>query len=420
MKSEIFEAYAKIAEEKGLISKDAPDKAKKILEKNPRADSLDISAISALYGVKPETPKDMSYKDNIMEIAHPNAVIISPSYDKLNGLVENNIERQNIIRNILDRDPTGNHTGRKYAEQDFLLSLVRLGNSLDQKNKDSLRKLSDTCLTQVSNKSFKKQAFLIPLVIGLAATIGALYAQQHMSFADEGLKTNYNKLMAEINDLVNSNDNWGVGYKYSNDFESILSDFKDKLTNFYDLYNKIYPLIQSLQKPRTIKELIDLQKQSDTSSVITAYHTLRAATENLLPYLQTIKQDFSSESYKATQIEDEGFLSSLVDKMQVLHGGKGLVADDFDDVVRAIDPFEKSISDILNILKNSESVEHSVQSKIEQASAQSQSEFGSTMNQPSSSPSSSSPTSSPVNSGPTKPADFDSQIGDLDHELSNL
>ena len=105
--SEIFNSFIKIAQEKGMISEDAPEKAKKILEKTHRADSLDISAIEALYGVKPNMPKDMEYKRNIIEDAHPNAAIVSPSYDKLNGLVENNNERQDILLNIVNRTPDG-------------------------------------------------------------------------------------------------------------------------------------------------------------------------------------------------------------------------------------------------------------------------------------------------------------------------
>src|SRR6185436_13688028 len=104
-RSEIFYNFVKIAQDKGMISEDAPEKAKKKLSKDHRADSLDISAIEALYGVKPNTPKDMEYKRNIIEDAHPNSVVVSPAYDKLNGLVENDQERQNIILNILSKNP---------------------------------------------------------------------------------------------------------------------------------------------------------------------------------------------------------------------------------------------------------------------------------------------------------------------------
>jgi len=95
----------------------------------------------------------------------------------------------------------------------------------------------------------------------------------------------------------------------------------------------------------------------------------------MLPYVISIENNFASEGFKARQIQDKGWMSSLVDKMQVLHGGKGLIADDFDDVVRAIAPYKKSIADILQILKNAESLEVSARRQIEQASQESKQHF---------------------------------------------
>ena len=155
-RSDIFDSFTKIALEKGLIKKATPEELQKKLEENPRADSLDISAIEALYGIKPNTPKDMEYKRNIIEDAHPSAVIVSPSYDKLNGLVENVNERQDILIHIINKVPNGHLTQHKYAEQDLILSLVRLGNHLDNVGKDDLRALADVCLQQTSDDLKKK------------------------------------------------------------------------------------------------------------------------------------------------------------------------------------------------------------------------------------------------------------------------
>lgn len=148
-KSEVFEEFVKIAQQKGMVQS---DETQKKLQKTHRADSLDISAIEALYGVKPNLPKDMEYEDNIMETAHPNSVVTSPSYDKLNGLVENNMERQNIMLHIVNKTPDGLLTQRKYAEKNLLLSLIKVANDLDNKNQKDLRVLADACLLQVSKK----------------------------------------------------------------------------------------------------------------------------------------------------------------------------------------------------------------------------------------------------------------------------
>lgn len=145
--SEIFEAFVKIAEEKGLISKAESSKEK--LEKNPRADSLNNKDIEKLYNVSPETNKDMSYKRNIVELAHPKKAIIGPSYDKLNGLVENVNERQDIMYNIVSRQPTGQLFNKKYAEHQLVMSLVRVANDMDNKEQEELMALADICLEQI-------------------------------------------------------------------------------------------------------------------------------------------------------------------------------------------------------------------------------------------------------------------------------
>jgi hypothetical protein len=400
-KSDIFDSFVKIAQEKGLISEDAPEQAKKKLEKTHRADSLDISAIEALYGVKPDAPKGSEYTRNIMENAHPNAVVVSPSYDKLNGLVENNNERQDIILHILDKTPNGHLTQHKYAEKELLLSLVRLGNHLDNQNKEDLRILADTCLLQVSNKPLKKEA-AVPMVLGVAAIIGALYLQQHMSFLNEGFEQNHQKLMKELNDLIQSSSSWGVGYDYTVDFKKMVQDFSDKLTKFYTLYKKVEPIISDLEKPRTAQELIELSKQPQTDSVLKAHQALKSAVDEMLPYINQIENNFKSESFKVRQVSDKGWISSLIDKTQVLHGGKGLVADDFDDVVRAISPYKQSISDIMNVLKQAESLKKKAQDDLQKASMESQKDF------------------SAPGPKPTKSVEDDLGIGDLEKELGNL
>ena len=145
--SEIFEAFVKIAEEKGLISRAESSKDK--LEKNPRADSLNTKDISKLYNVSPETAKDMSYKRNIVELAHPEKSLVGPSYDKLNSLVENVNERQDIMYNIVSRQPTGQLYNKKYAEHQLVMSLIRIANDMDNKDEEELMSLADICLDQI-------------------------------------------------------------------------------------------------------------------------------------------------------------------------------------------------------------------------------------------------------------------------------
>ena len=162
-KSEIFNTFEKIMVEKGFIS-NAEKSSKQILEETGRADSLTFKQIAEdLYDLKPEAPKDMQYKNNIMELAHPDPIVIAPSYDKVNGLVETEQERQDITRRFLSRIPSGQLFNQKYASQQLILSIVKAGNDLENHNEEQLRILADTCLLQLSEKSITKNA-IAPLV----------------------------------------------------------------------------------------------------------------------------------------------------------------------------------------------------------------------------------------------------------------
>lgn len=147
--SDIFNEYIKISE-----ANDAND-SKKALDKNPRADSLTKEKIGKLYNLENNLPKSMTYDNNIMEVAHPKPHVVAPAYDRINALVENNIERQNIILHIVNKRTDGLLTQRKYAQDELIKSLVRIGNDMDNRNEEELRSLADECL-----EGFKKKADL--------------------------------------------------------------------------------------------------------------------------------------------------------------------------------------------------------------------------------------------------------------------
>jgi hypothetical protein len=403
--SDIFEDFIKIAEEKGLISKDAPEKAKKILEDDPRWDSLDISAIEALYGVKPDVPKEQEYKKNIMEIAHPNSLVISPSYDKLNGLVENNMERQNIMLNIVNKPTNGLLTQHKWASKELLLTLVRVANDLDNKDQNDLRVLADVCLDQITEKKkIVKQAFW-PLAGAIGATIGLLYLQQHLPFLNEGFETNHQKLIAEIDDLITSSSSWGVGKDYTESAQKMFSDFKNKIMSVHDLYtNRIAPIILDMEKPSDAKELIESAKDSSENAAHKAKETLQALMLNLNSYIMKIESDFKSQSFKVKQVANKGFVSSLIDKAKILHGGYGLIADDFDDVVRALQPYKESIAEIIKTLDASKSKGENAANDLDVAFQSAEKQYGI-------------PSEKEEQSAPKEDSDEDNSIKSLEEKL---
>jgi len=371
-RSDVFENFIKIAQDKGLISEEPKDK-------RARQSKTDPASVAKLYGVKPESPKDAQYKKNIIERAHPDSVVISPSYDKLNGLVENENERQNITLNILNRQTNGNLTNKKYAEKELVLSLVSLGNHLDNIDNDQLRLLTDACLLQTA--SIKKQALGQVAIIGLLAAsagvvVGLLYLHQHMDFANEGFVANTRKVIEEVDHLLDSNSNLGVGYEYNHQFLNTMKLFKQKIAAFANEYNNILPIINSLDMPRTGNELKQLAARPETTGVINAYKAFRDSAEDFIPFISKVVQDFSSPEYKNRAIKEKGIITSLIDKTKIMHGGKGLIVDDFDDVVHAIGPYKESISELINKLRTADSLEASATKQIQAAQIESSHTYG--------------------------------------------
>lgn len=190
--SDIFEDYAKISLDQGLI-KEAEEKT------NPRNDSQDLSAIELLYGVKPN-PEE---KKDILDQAHPKPVIISPAHDKVNGLVENLKERQNVMVGIATKPNNGMLTNHIYAQANELLDeLLKLGCFLDNKNDLELMKLADSCSERLSKKAF---VFLGIGALGWAAitALTATYLSNNFGgMIDQGVNKNAERAVVELNDLL--------------------------------------------------------------------------------------------------------------------------------------------------------------------------------------------------------------------------
>ena len=393
--SEIFSNFVKIAQEQGLISKDS--KGKTALAEAGKYDKEEVSNIEALYGVKPDAPKEMEYERNIMEVAHPNSLVIAPSYDKLNGLVENNIERQNILLHIVNKPVNGHLTNHKYAKDDLIKTLVRVGNTMDTKEEITLCSLADHCLNQVAQTTTFKKTAWIPVAVGVAAILGGIYLKNHVRFISDGLQADHQKLMAELDDLLTSNSDWGVGSSYKTQFIATIQDFKGKLQHFGSTFNQIEAIINDIEQLRDAKELMEWAKQPKTYDIQKAIEVFRSSVDFLLPEIQKIIKNFSDEGYKQRQTQDKGWMSSLVDATQVLHGGKGLVADDFDDVRHALETYLVDIQNIRKILVEAGSIQQQVAAEMQSATTKSNEMFGS--NTPSEQPATPSKSVSEIDEG---------------------
>lgn len=154
--SEIFNEYAKLAQDRGLI-KEA--KLTKLAAAESVGESNDISAVQALYGVKPNGKEDDPSKDytsSILDRAHPETAVVGRAYDAMNAVVENLNQCHNVMTYIADKDPLGQLTGRRYiaAYNDLTKTLVNVGFTMDNKGEEDLMKLADHCAGQLEKNAF--------------------------------------------------------------------------------------------------------------------------------------------------------------------------------------------------------------------------------------------------------------------------
>lgn len=191
-RSEIFEEYARIAREQGLISEAA--------EKGPRRGSDDISTIEALYGIKPN-----GEEKTLTEQAHPESVIIAPSHDRVNGLVENDQERQNIMVGICTKPHQAKLTGHKYAQtkNDLMNELIRLGFYLEAQQEEGLVNLADACSERMVKKAIAP-ALLTALYWGggIAASVGLLGVYNNFGEVSQGIRADCQNVEAMLAEMI--------------------------------------------------------------------------------------------------------------------------------------------------------------------------------------------------------------------------
>ena len=200
---------------------------------------------------------------------------------------------------IVRKEPDGHLVQRKYAEKQLVLSLVRIANDLDNRNQEELCKLADVCLIQTT--SFKKTAFW-PLITGIAAAIGLLYAKQHLRFHSDGFTADYQKAISEIDDLLNSNTNLGVGYSYTPAFIQVVQKLKEELSKLNAGVQKVLPIIEKIETPKTGEALKQLAVQPETKAAHRALTELMQIVEEVYPYINQTINNFNNEGYKQRAI----------------------------------------------------------------------------------------------------------------------
>lgn len=375
IKSEITEDFEKILSNAGMTKEAYPSIDAYKDDAEARVGSDNLTTIEALYGVKPE---GQDYKHCIMEQAHPNSVIIAPSYDKTNGLVENNIERANIMHNIVLKHNEGNHYNPKYAKQELMMELVRIANEMDNKNKGDLFKLADSCLIDLS--AFKRQPrvkqalapfAVVGIAAGIATVLGAIWLATHADNPDHGPIANCDRALKALTNLKTNS--W-----YESDVDTTVQTESDQLigyiTRLKSEINKFITVSDEIYKPRSLTELKELIKLKKTT--LEHGDKIAAAVEEFKNFVVEIEPILiqSIENFTSTVYQKQHTKPSMLGEMtgwlgEALHGRWGLIANDFASAVSALNPLKTSIEDLAKRLSNFDQVVSKYEQDVKKAAA---------------------------------------------------
>jgi len=350
MKSEVFEEYMNIM--KNGLTKNAQ-----------RANINDRTKIEKTYRNEEDVIK---YNKNLMQEAHPNKVIFGPSYDPTNSLVENNIERQNIMLNIVNKTPTGQLDYKKYAEEKLKLSLIKVANELDFQNKDKLRVIADNCIDNI----IKKQADML-IAGGIAALLAMIYTYQHYpsKFNASNITQSKSELLEAIAEVTDSDT-----YFLEMFGERFTADTTKNLKNLGMLAEEVTKKCKEIETyvykySKSAKSASDVLKISEQESkeLSEAFNTFQEFLEKTLPEFRQAARIYSNTRLQNLATEDKGFFTNLVDKAQVLRGGYALFRNKLDEVADKISAFEKIANDykklFQEVIRNKLKIETEISSK---------------------------------------------------------
>ena len=361
--SEIFDNFAKIALDKGLISEAAEGVIKTVLAEstNPRYDSKTLSDIEILYGVRPNG-KD---EKDIIGQAHPESVVIAPAYDRLNGLVENVKERHDIMVGIAMKPHQGKLTGHKYAKQDLLNELIRLGTFLDSKGQEDLMSLADGC-TEKLTKEAATWKDVTQLGVGGAALTAAIYAATATTatvgwpiWAGIGLWFAGSAMINHFGEKIDQK-TYGNAKRAISRLEDITGEWRIVNDSRANMAPEINAMINDL------KELVNLSEKAQTKTdpnstevtkVINDYVKMASAIEKRIPsWKETLKSKLETE------------LTHDSDIWSAIKGvGKVFSPDTIESAISALETLEKSIGVSKAIIEQKQKTEIDFASKNKDA-----------------------------------------------------
>jgi hypothetical protein len=294
MSQDIWDDFEKIAIAQGLISE-----AEKEDEKPKSRTGLADDAMRFLYGIEP----DGIFKDkDIIEVAHPDTSVILPSYDAMNGILENENQRHDIMTYIALTNPNGKTTKRYVvAKENLMSSLVKAGFLLDNKNETELMTLADECAIGLKkksdeiNNSFVKEANPIAwgtvgIAAGAVALIGGIYYFAYGAPTAQNVYINSKRVLEALQPLSNK--------PYAN-------GIKTDISKLLQMASDIYSVKDQLATVRSIDDVVSIAKQqSEETKIAGIKEKISNYVQHLNKILTTIPGWVSSIKLESSTSKD--------------------------------------------------------------------------------------------------------------------
>jgi hypothetical protein len=303
----------------------------------------------------------------LIEKAHPRTVAIAPAYDKLNGVIENGIQRQSVMVDLARRTPRGTHLlATRYikANEKLTSELVKAAFAADNADMTDLMELADGCVDKLDKRSneihglYKKSgwpAILIPAAI--AAGVG--YAL-------------YNLSQGPAVTTVKENAKFVLNYTSENLNDSLIKSIHDIVSKLYSaadkFESKMEPITQAIadSNKANVKEVLSTLAEYDNALSIlirelpTYYKKLDIKIKMLIESSSDPKAAGGNWFTRAVQQWTPSYVNSKTNlKSWVGDIGAGFEVSDYDEIKKSLPPLltaatkaRKLITDIKSSIDN--------------------------------------------------------------------
>jgi hypothetical protein len=335
--NEIFNEYARLMIESGTLVSEAGDPTtretvKEWSEETKLKDKEYRENIEILYGVRPNGDADKGKDDgfaSILDEAHPMPLILCPSYDRVNGLVENLKERQDIMVGLVMKPQQAKQTQRRIAQllQSELTSIAFQTDT--EERQTALSKLADDCAERLEKKAQWVQVAMygIPAILGLIALV------QNVNILDQGVVADAAKAMDALHTFK----------PMAGEISAQLDELVDAISYVHDMTVKV---AETKVEGKNLSESAASQANQNAIKLIQEYKRVARLLADKITstYLPLIKshQSVPEDSWK------NDFWSGL---KKVYHT---FVPDEQHDLMKSLDGLASSLTKSVEVMDKKE------------------------------------------------------------------